>query len=350
MLYRRQLSALSLPLLMSLSACIDSHGLAKNRPAHHTEDGFQNNYLPPERMTKSFSKFWRWRQNRIEQEPVQFELIKPDVDFLRENRTVPTLTWIGHSTFLWQYQGVNLITDPHLTQRASPVNFLGPQRLVEPGLSLTDLPVIDIVIISHNHYDHLDRKTVSVLVEQQPANPPLFMVPLGLKDWFADIGIKEKVIELDWWQSHRVGDWQLNAVPVQHWSRRGLFDTNKTLWAGWVVETPEQKMFFAGDTGYSQDFKDIGERFGSMDISLIPIGAYAPRWFMQDMHVNPDEAVQIHQDVQSRFSVGMHWGTFLNLTDEPLLEPSQRLKEVLTEKKLSPESFITVKHGQTLRL
>ena len=130
-------------------------------------------------------------------------------------------------------------------------NFLGPQRLVEPGISLTDLPVIDIVIISHNHYDHLDRKTVSALVEQQPANPPLFLVPLGLKDWFADIGINENVIELDWWQSHRVGDWQLNAVPVQHWSRRGLFDTNKTLWAGWVIEAPEQKMFFAGDTGYS---------------------------------------------------------------------------------------------------
>ncbi|MEC8283087.1 MAG: MBL fold metallo-hydrolase, partial [SAR324 cluster bacterium] len=117
------MSALSLPLLMSLGACIDSHGLAKNRPAHHTEDGFQNNYLPPERLTKSFSKLWRWSQNRIEQEPVQFESIEPDVDFLRENRTVPTLTWIGHSTVLWQYQGVNLITDPHLTQRASPVNF-----------------------------------------------------------------------------------------------------------------------------------------------------------------------------------------------------------------------------------
>ena len=124
-------------------------------------------------------------------------MIKPDSDFFRENRTVPTLTWIGYSTFLWQYQGVNLITDPHLTQRASPVNFLGPQRLVEPGLVLTDLPIIDIVIISHNHYDHLDRKTVSALVEQQTANPPIFLVPLGLKDWFADIGINEKVIELD---------------------------------------------------------------------------------------------------------------------------------------------------------
>jgi hypothetical protein len=171
MLSRRQFSALSLLLFMSLSACIDSQGLAKNRPAHHTEDVFQNNYLPPERMTKSFSKLWRWRQNRIEQEPVQFKLIKPDVDFIKGNRTIPTLTWIGHSTFLWQNQGINLVTDLHLIQRVSPVNFLGPERLVEPGLSLTDLPVIDIVIISHNHYDHLDWKTVSALVEQQVANP-----------------------------------------------------------------------------------------------------------------------------------------------------------------------------------
>ena len=212
--YWRQLSALLLPLLMSLSAWIDSHGLAKNRSAHHTDDGFQNNYLPLERMTKSFSKLWHWHQNRIDQETVEFELIKPDSDFLRENRTVPTLTWIGYSSFFLQYQGINLITDPHLTQRASPVNFLGPQRLVDPGLYLTDLPVIYIVIISHS--DHLDRKTVSASVEQQPANPPLFLVPQGLKDWFADIGINEKVIKLDWWQSHRVGDWQLNAVPVQH--------------------------------------------------------------------------------------------------------------------------------------
>ena len=116
-------------------------------------------------MTKSFSKLWHWHQNRIDQEPVEFELIKPDSDFLRENRTVPTLTWIGYSTFFWQYQGINLLTDPDLTQRASPVNFLGSQRLVEPGLSLTDLPVIYIVIILHNHSDHLDRKTVSALVE-----------------------------------------------------------------------------------------------------------------------------------------------------------------------------------------
>jgi L-ascorbate metabolism protein UlaG (beta-lactamase superfamily) len=335
---------------MSLSACTDSQGLATKRPAHHTENGFQNNYLPPERMKKDFSKLWRWRSNRVEQESVQLELTKADVVFLKQNRTISTLTWIGHSTFLWQYLGTNLITDPHLTQRASPVNFLGPERFVEPGLSLSDLPLIDIVIISHNHYDHLDRKTVLALVEQQAENPPLFLVPLGLKEWFTDIGIIEKVIELDWWQSHQIGSWQLSAVPVQHWSRRGLFDTNQTLWAGWVVEAPEQKMFFAGDTGYSQDFKDIGDRFGSMDLSLIPIGAYAPRWFMQDSHVNPEEAVQIHQDVRSKFSVGMHWGTFLNLTDEPLLEPPQRLKEVLEERQLSSESFITLKHGQTLSL
>lgn len=335
--------------LLPLGGCTEHSATAANRPAHHTETGFQNNYLPPERMTKDFSKLWKWQRSRVKQEPVEFPLIEPDVAFLKANRTETTLTWVGHSTFLWQYQGLNLITDPHLTQRASPVNFLGPERLVEPGLALRDLPEIDIVVISHNHYDHLDRRTVKELVAQQPNNPPLFLVPLGLKRWFADIGITENVVELDWWQHHDVGDWKLHAVPVQHWSRRALFDTNQTLWAGWVVEAPGQRLFFAGDTGYSQDFADIGRRFGSMDLSLIPIGAYAPRWFMKDMHANPEEAVQIHLDVGSKFSIGMHWGTFLNLTDEPLLEPPQRLQEVMVERELDPKGFVTLQHGETLR-
>ena len=158
------------------------------------------------------------------------------------------------------------------------------------------------------------------------------------------------MIELDWWESHQVGNWKYHAVPVQHWSRRGLLDTNKVLWAGWVVEAPDKRLFFAGDTGYSKDFKDIGNRFKSMDLSLIPIGAYAPRWFMKDMHCSPEEAVQIHLDVNSKQSIGMHWGTFLNLTDEPLDEPPVRLQKAVQSKGLNPETFITLKHGETLRL
>ena len=219
---------------------------------------------------------------------------------------------------------------------------------MDPAISLDDLPRLDIVLISHNHYDHLDKKSVLAITENQKENPPLFLVPLGMKAWFADIGIKERVLELDWWESHQLGNWRYHAVPVQHWSRRGLFDTNKVLWCGWVVEAPGKRLFFAGDTGYSKDFKDIGSRFKSMDLSLIPIGAYAPRWFMKNMHCNPEEAVQIHLDVRSKKSVGMHWGTFLNLTDEPLDEPPARFKAV-EAKKIPLEDFISPKHGEIIR-
>ena len=318
-------------------------------PSHHTEEGFKNNYLPEERMSKSLGTVFKWRFTRNSQEKVDFDSVEPDIDFLKSNNTEESLTWIGHSTFLWQFQGINLITDPHLTDRASPVSFAGPKRIVKPAISLNDLPELDVVLISHNHYDHLDKKTVLGIVKRQKENPPLFLVPLGMKEWFADIGIKQKVVELDWWQTHQVGGWKYHAVPVQHWSRRGLVDTNKVLWAGWVVESPEKRFFFAGDTGYSKDFQDIGERFGNMDLSLIPIGAYAPRWFMKDMHCNPEEAVLIHLDVKSQKSIGMHWGTFLNLTDEPLEEPPLKLARVLKEKEIDQDRFTTMKHGETLK-
>lgn len=320
-----------------------------NRPTHHTDTGFINNYLPEERMSKSLGAVFKWRFTRNSQEKVKFEQVEPDVEYLNSNRKEETLTWLGHSTFLWQYQGINLITDPHLSSRASPVSFAGPKRIMEPALSLYELPDLDVVLISHNHYDHLDRNSVLGIVNRQKENPPLFLVPLGMKEWFADVGIKQKVVELDWWQTYQSGDLKYNAVPVQHWSRRGLMDTNKVLWAGWVVEAPEKRFFFAGDTGYSRDFQDIGKRFGPMDLSLIPIGAYSPRWFMKDMHCNPEEAVQIHLDVKSKKSIGMHWGTFLNLTDEPLGEPPLRLAKALKDREIAKDLFITMKHGETLR-
>jgi L-ascorbate metabolism protein UlaG (beta-lactamase superfamily) len=309
-----------------------------------------NNYLPKEKKSKGLATVFKWRFTRNPQTIVDFEQLVPDLPFLQSNRSEETLTWIGHSTFLWQYRGINIITDPHLSNRASPVSFAGPKRLSPPALLLPDLPNLDIVVISHNHYDHLDKKTVLGIVDNQKSNPPLFLVPLGMKEWFSDIGIKEKVVELDWWQSHLIGEWTFHAVPVQHWSRRGLTDTNKVLWAGWVIEAPDKRLFFAGDTGYSKDFQDIGERFESMDLSLIPIGAYSPRWFMKDMHCSPEEAVQIHLDVKSKQSIGMHWGTFLNLTDEPLEEPPVRLRKAVQAKGLNPETFISLKHGETLRL
>ncbi len=319
------------------------------RPEHHSDSGFKNNYLPEERMSKSLGTVFKWRFTRNSQEKVKFETVEPDIDFLKSNKTEETLTWIGHSTFLWQYKGVNLITDPHLTDRASPVGFAGTKRNMPPGISLRELPELDIVLISHNHYDHLDKDSVLGIADKQKDDLPLFLVPLGMKQWFDDIGIKEKVVELDWWDSYEIANWKYYAVPVQHWSRRGLFDTNDILWCGWVVEAPNKRLFFAGDTGYSQDFKDIGKRFSKMDLSLIPIGAYAPRWFMKDMHCNPEEAVQIHLDVNSQKSIGMHWGTFLDLTDEPLEEPPVKLSKALMVKSIDKSKFITMKHGETLK-
>jgi N-acyl-phosphatidylethanolamine-hydrolysing phospholipase D len=173
-------------------------------------------------------------------------------------------------------------------------------------------------------------------------------VPLGLSEWFQEAGL-DGVTELDWWQSAKFGTVRFHCVPAQHFSMRTPWNANKTLWAGWVLATPVGNIFFAGDTGYSPDFKEIGKRMGPMRLALIPIGGYMPRWFMKPMHLDPREAVQVHQDVRSQQSIGMHWGTF-KLTEEPLAEPPLFLHQVLKEKKIPPERFTVLKFGETLIL
>ena len=264
---------------------------------------------------------------------------------MKGNRDIPTLTWIGHSTLLIQYNGVNILTDPHFTQRASPVSFAGPKRDTPPGLSIDDLPIIDLILISHNHYDHLDKLTIKTITKNQPDKPPKIFVPLKLKQWFLNLGITN-ITELDWQESIKFGEWQVHAVPVQHWSARTPFDRNKTLWAGWVLETEGFRFFFAGDTGYSKDFKNLSKIFGQFDLAAIPIGAYEPRWFHKKAHVNPEEAVMIHQDINARYSVGIHWGTFI-MTDEPVEEPPKRLLVALEKAGISEENFFVMEHGET---
>jgi len=337
--------------LSVLNGCfqIQASKMSKNElnKEHHLEDGsFKNNYSSS--INKPFSDLIKWRWNRTQPEPFNFKLDKNDPKFLKENREIPTLTWIGHSTLLLQHKGVNILTDPHLTQRASPFSFAGPQRSTPPGLSIEDLPIIDLIVISHNHYDHLDKLTIKTLYERQPNHSPKIFVPLKLKQWFLDLGIKN-VTELDWKDSVKFGEWEIHAVPVQHWSSRTPFDRNKTLWAGWILETEGFRFFFAGDTGYSKDFKNIGDQFGQIDLAAIPIGAYEPRWFMKAAHVNPEEAVMIHQDINARFSVGIHWGTFI-LTDEPVIEPPKRLLSALKKEGISKEKFFVMKHGETKML
>ncbi len=272
----------------------------------------------------------------------------------------PAATWIGHATVLAQFGGLNVLTDPIFSERASPLSFIGPRRHQPPGLALGELPHIDLVLISHNHYDHLDLPSVRAL-QAQAGGPPLFVVPLGVKPLLAGQGLT-RVVELDWWQSTVLttprGHAEIVMTPVQHWSSRSLTDRMKTLWGGFAVFTPQFHFFHAGDTAYSKDFADIQRYFserqsplngGGFDLALLPIGAYAPRWFMQAQHVAPAEAVRIHTDLGAKRSLGIHWGTF-ELTDESLDEPPQRLADARRHQPLADDDFFVLALGATRKL
>ncbi len=335
--------------LLSLAACAANPFLDGSAP-HRSPDGFRNVYPHPEKSGFWKWKWEQWREGLPHKPPggYQFEVARPESAFLRANRRETTVTWIGHATVLLQTAGVNVLTDPQFSQRASPVPFAGPQRVVPPLPALADLPHIDAVLISHDHYDHLDVASVKALAAQ-PGGSPRFFAGLGTKAWFAQLGITD-VVELDWWQQVAFKGVDVHFVPVQHWSKRSLTDENQRLWGGWVVRQPAFSFFFAGDTGYSKDFADIGRRFGGFDLAAIPIGAYEPRWFMKIMHVDPAEAIRIHRDVKSRVSLGIHWGTFDGLTDESLYEPPKVLAGEALKAGLAPGEFFVMKHGETRRL
>ncbi|MQY63107.1 MAG: MBL fold metallo-hydrolase [Calditrichaeota bacterium] len=252
------------------------------------------------------------------------------------------VTWIGQATFLLQMDGLNILTDPIFSERCSPVQFAGSRRVTPMPLDPARLPGIDYVLISHSHYDHLDKGAVRLL-----GNGPTWLVPLGLKAWFTRQGIT-KVVELDWWdQAGLVNGGAVVCVPARHFSSRRPWDRNKTLWAGWVVTTPRRKVYFAGDTGYGPHFAEISERTGPPDLALLPIGAYRPEWFMLPIHLNPRQAVRAHLDLRAERTIGMHWGTFI-LSDEPLLEPPRLFRRSARLEGLSDEEIIVLQHGQTI--
>jgi N-acyl-phosphatidylethanolamine-hydrolysing phospholipase D len=344
----------------------DKEDKQDNKPTHHRANGFQNNYQPFE--PKTLAQVLRWRMKSalggLPKAPLApIPTVAADLDFVHGNvgaTQEPAVTWIGHATVLAQLGGLNVLTDPIFSVRASPVGFIGPKRLQPPGVSLRDLPPIDVVLVSHNHYDHLDLASVTALASQGGGSP-LFVVPLGLAAWFRAEGI-ERVIELDWWQSYTLhtshGTAELVLVPAQHWSARGIKDQMTSLWGGFALFAPDCHFFFAGDTGYSRDFLDMRERFadrqtpelgGGFDITLLPLGSYEPRWFMQQQHVNVPEAVKIHRDLGAKRSLGVHWGTFA-LSDEPLDEPPRLLAALREAEGLSEDEFFTVAIGETRRL
>ena len=318
---------------------------------HHRPDGFQN-IDPAAWMPRPFGEFLRWQRERVGLTiaPPKMDLspIVPDLGYIGKNRSEFAVTWIGHATALVQIGGLNVLTDPQFSERASPVQWVGPQRFQPPGVLLRELPHIDIVVISHNHYDHLDLDSVKALAAQA-GGPPLFVVPLGVERWLADEGITN-ARALDWWDTLERNGVRVHLVPVQHWSGRGYTDRMRTLWGGYVIEGAGRRTFFGGDTGYSAEaFKEIGARLGPIDLALIPIGGYEPRWFMAQQHVNPEEAVQIHLDLRARRSLGVHWGTF-QLTDEPLDQAVSDLAAARHKAGITERQFFVLRHGETRRL
>jgi N-acyl-phosphatidylethanolamine-hydrolysing phospholipase D len=314
-------------------------------PAHHLEHGYRN--LNPEFTRPDFWTRWTFVIPRIFKStfsaPEAFPIAPNDGRALREHRDAPTVTWVGHSTLLVQLDGVSLLTDPQWSARASPLAFVGPRRVTPPGLRFEDLPPIDLVLISHDHYDHLDAPTVKRL---WATHRPQFLVPLGLKGWFAELGI-DTVDELDWWESRTVKGLTVVCLPTQHWSARTLFDENTRLWSSWAVLGRDRRFYFGGDTGYyAPIFHEIGRRFGPFDLGAIPIGAYMPRAMMRFSHVTPEEALQVFQDIRARRLVAIHWGTF-NLADEPLGEPPVRTEAEAQRLSLDPERIWILRHGET---
>lgn len=256
------------------------------------------------------------------------------------------LWWLGHASLLLRLQGKYLLTDPVFSKRASPLSFAGPERKTPVSLPIAELPQLDAVLISHNHYDHLDEGTIRQIVRHFPQAQ--FFVPLGLKSWLTRRGVRN-VFELDWWQGVVWQTMTFTAVPAQHWSMRSFWDRNRSLWCGWVINSPDVRFWFSGDTGYSSDLADIALRLGPLDAAAIPIGAYEPRWFMGSHHMDPEQAVALWQQLGRPLAVPIHWGVF-ELADEALDRPPKDLGEALAAAGESNERFQPLRIGQSLSL
>ncbi len=285
--------------------------------ADHGEPGAFFN--PWQQMDWSVWRFLRWQLSRNHfdkrRSPKLPVLPNDGASLVRPDPA--SVTWVGHATVAVHEDLDVFLTDPHFTKRA-----LFPSRAVPPGFPIQAVPDHAFAVISHNHYDHLDAGSV----EKLPATLRWF-VPLGLAEWFVKRG-RENVVELDWWQSARHGRWTITCLPTQHWSRRIGQGLNASLWCSWLLDSGKRRYYFAGDTGYFHGFAEFRRRFGPIDVAMLPIGAYEPRWFMRHQHMNPEEAYRAFLDLGARHFVPIHWGTF-DLTDEPLDLPPRALLEAV---------------------
>ncbi|KKO53045.1 MBL fold metallo-hydrolase [Paenibacillus sp. DMB20] len=309
---------------------------------------------------KTLKQFRQWREERRQKKKDYSYVIPnldPDLDYLHANRHETSVTWVGHATFFIQYEGLNIVTDPVWAKRMA-----FSKRFGEPGIPITDIPPLDIILISHSHYDHLHIASIRKLYRTETT----IIVPAGLRKKMIRKGFR-RVTELQWWESTTVGGVRISFVPTQHWTRRTPFDTNTSHWGGFVLE-PEIKreegdeagkksdsdrllppnLYFAGDSGYFPGFKDIGKRF-NIHVALMPIGAYEPEWFMTSQHVNPEEALQAFLDVQAETMIPMHYGTF-KLADDTAQEALERMEAERRRLGIGEEQIRVLKYGETFKV
>ncbi len=332
-------------LIITLGYFFSQPGYKGSASTHFNGTTFQNINNVPD---KGFFDAMKWYFTRNQGE--WNELSESEITFAKKpaervhNSLV--ITYVNHATFLIQTDGLNILTDPVWSNRVSPFSFAGPKRMRPPGVKFEDLPPIDLVIISHNHYDHLDLSTLKKLDNRFN---PLIAVPLGVDELLKKEGFKQTVA-LDWWESHEISEQlKINFVPAQHFSARGLFDRNKTLWGGYVLNTSSGNVYFAGDTGYGDFFSEIGARFKPIKVGLIPIGTYKPRWFMGPIHVDPAEAIQAHKDVGAEISFGMHFGTF-PLADDGMKEPEADFAKAIRQPENRGVNFKLLTEGDSFTL
>ena len=328
-----------------------------NPNSHHRPGGgYQNPWR--DAAVSGFRDFLRWRLVERRSHPIapnpprdSLPRRQPSIVTPRAEHGTRSATWVGHATVLLQLGPINVLTDPVWSERASPLQWIGPRRLTSPGLDFDALPPLDVVLLSHNHYDHFDADTVRRIADRFPDTP--WLCPLGLGRLLHSYGVRQ-VIERDWWQSIDTASFTATCAPAQHFSARGISDRNQTLWCSWMIEADGARVFFAGDTALHPAFDEIGARLGPFDLVILPIGAYEPRWFMRHVHMNPEDAVAAYRALVDGTSmtppcVAIHWGTF-RLTDEPFDEPPARFAQRWREAGLPAAANWTLAHGETRRL
>lgn len=305
--------------------------------AHHTPEGFCN----PEADLRQQGDLQRWRKERKAQ-GLPFPPADGYPGFIDRwwqaadlSGNEDAIWWLGHACLMLRINQSYTLIDPALSKRASPLRFYGPARKTPAPLNIDQLPSLDRVLISHNHYDHLDRPTIKQILRRFPEVQ--FVVPLGLKSWFSKQGARH-IIQLDWWEATQQPAMTIHAVPARHWSMRSLKDRNRSLWCGWTISAGNLSFWFTGDSGYSDNLLEIDRRLGPFNIAALPVGAYAPKWFMGGQHMDPDEAVSLHRQLGCPLSIPIHWGVF-ELADESLDAPPADLAQSMQAAGLDGQRF-----------